>query len=82
MAAVSKSEYPEIKVIHIDEMALFDAWTEIQNSLEHGSIVDVWRGEVQPIRCENPECHYCMATEVLKDPINYKDLIMSWGNAS
>ena len=82
VAAVSKSEYPEIKVIHIDEMALFDAWTEIQNSLEHGSIVDVWRGEVQPIRCENPECHYCMATEVLKDPINYKDLIMSWGNAS
>ena len=76
ISAVSKSEYPEIKLVHIDDLSLYDAWTEIKNSLENGSIVDVWKGEVDPIRCNKPECHYCMATEVLKEPINYKDLIM------
>ena len=76
IAPVSKSEYPEIKLVHIDDVSLFDAWTEIKNSLENGSIVDVWRGNVEPIRCNKPECHYCTATEVLTEPINYKDLIM------
>lgn len=76
IAAVSKSEYPEIKLVHIDDVSLFDAWTEIKNSLENGSISDVWQGDIDPIRCEKPECHYCMSTEVLTEPINYKDLIM------
>ena len=76
ISAVSKSEFPEIKVIHIDDISLFDAVTEIKNSIENTSLVDVWQGKVEPIRCEKPDCHYCMATEVLKEPINYKDLIM------
>lgn len=76
VAAVSKSEYPEIKLIHIDDLSLYDAWTEIKNSLENGTLVEVWQGKFEPIRCNNPECHYCMSTEVLKEPINYKELIM------
>lgn len=76
IAPVSKSEYPEIKLVHIDDLSLYDAWTEIKNSFENGSIIEVWRGEIEPIRCNKPECHFCMATEVLKEPINYKDLIM------
>ena len=76
IAAVSKSEFPEIKLVHIDDVSLFDAWTEIKNSLENGSVVDVWKGDIEPIRCNKPDCHYCMATEVLTEPINYKDLIM------
>ena len=76
IAVVSKSDYPEIKLVHIDDVSLHDAWKEIQNSLENGSIADVWKGNVEPIRCNKPECHYCMATEVLTEPINYKDLIM------
>ena len=76
IAVVSKSEYPEIKLVHIDDLSLYDSWTEIKTSLENGSLVDVWRGEIEPIRCEHPDCHYCMSTEVLKEPINYKDLIM------
>ena len=76
IAPVSKSDFPEIKLVHIDDVSLHDAWKEIQNSLENGSIVDVWKGEVEPIRCNKPDCHYCMATEVLTEPINYKDLIM------
>lgn len=76
IAPVSKSEYPEIKLVHIDDVSLFDSITEIKNSLENGSLVDVWKGNIEPIRCNKPECHYCMATEVLTEPINYKDLIM------
>ena len=76
IAPVSKSEYPEIKLVHIDDVSLFDAWTEIENSFENGSIVEVWKGNIEPIRCNKPECHYCMSTEVLTEPINYKDLIM------
>ena len=76
VAAVSKSKFPEIKLIHIDDLSLYDSWTEIKNSLENGTLVDVWRGKIDPIRCNNPECHYCMSTEVLKEPINYKELIM------
>lgn len=76
IAPVSKSEYPEIKLVHIDDVSLFDSLTEIKNSFENASLVDVWKGNIEPIRCNKPECHYCMATEVLTEPINYKDLIM------
>ena len=76
IAPVSKSEYPEIKLVHIDDVSLFDSITEIKNSLENGSLVEVWKGNIEPIRCNKPDCHYCMSTEVLTEPINYKDLIM------
>lgn len=76
IAPVSKSEYPEIKLVHIDDLSLYDAWTEIKNSLENESLVDVWQGKVDPVRCNKPDCKYCMSTEVLKEPINYKELIM------
>ena len=76
IAVVSKSNYPEIKLVHIDDVSLFDAWTEIKTSLEVGSLVKVWKGEIEPIRCNHPDCHFCMSTEVLTEPINYKDLIM------
>ena len=76
IAPVSKSEYPEIKLVHIDDVSLYDAWTEIKSSFENGSIIDVWRGNVEPIRCDKPDCKYCISTEVLTEPINYKELIM------
>lgn len=75
IAAVSKSEHPEIKVIHIDDVSLYDALAEVKRSCENTSLLDVWRGEIEPIRCESPGCHYCIDTEILKDVINYKDLI-------
>lgn len=76
IAGVSKSNYPEIELIHIDDVSLFDSWTEIKNSLENGSLVDVWKGTIEAIRCSRSKCHYCMTTKVLTEPINYKDLIM------
>lgn len=75
IAAVSKSNHPEIKIIHVDDIALYDAITEVKQSFESDSIVDVWKGNIEPIRCGRPECDYCVDTEVLTDPINYKDLI-------
>ena len=75
IAAVSKSDHPEIKIIHIDDLSLFDALAEVKNSCEYTSLLDVWRGNVEPLRCESPNCHYCIDTEVLIDTLNYKDLI-------
>lgn len=75
IAAVTKSMHPEIKVIHVDDVSLFDALTEVKHSCENTSLLDVWRGEVEPIRCESPNCNYCIDTEVLHEPISYKDLI-------
>lgn len=76
VSAVSKSDFPEIEVIHIDDVALYDAITEIKNSIESTTLMDVWKGLEKPIRCERPDCNYCMSTKVLKEPINYKELIM------
>lgn len=75
IAAVSKSEHPEIKIIHVDDYSLFDALTEVRNSCENTSLLDVWRGKVEPLRCDSPNCHYCVDTEVLTKVVNYKDLI-------
>lgn len=75
IAAVSKSDHPEIKVIHIDDYSLMSALDEVKKSLEFGSIAQVWRGEVEPVRCESPSCHYCVDTEVLTKVVNYRDLI-------
>ena len=75
IAAVSKSKHPEIKVIHIDDYSLYDALTTVKLSCENTSLLDVWRGNVEPIRCESPNCNYCIDTEVLTGTINYKDLI-------
>ena len=73
--AVSKSIHPEIKIIHIDDLALYDALVEIKNSFENTNVIGVWRGEFEPLRCESPSCHYCIDTEVLTNVVNYKDLI-------
>ena len=75
IAAVSKSKHPEIKVIHIDDYSLYDALSTVKLSCENTSLLDVWRGNVEPIRCESPNCNYCIDTEVLTGTINYKDLI-------
>lgn len=75
IAAVSKSDHPEIKIIHVDDISLFDALTEVKNSCENTPLLEVWQGTVEPIRCNSPSCEYCIDTEVLTDVINYKDLI-------
>lgn len=75
ICAVSKSEHPEIKIIHIDDISLYDAITEVKRSIENTSLVDVWKGKAEPLRCDSADCHYCVDTEVLERPVNYRDLI-------
>lgn len=75
ICAVSKSEHPEVKVIYIDDYSLADALKEVQNSCENGSLLSVWRGEVEPLRCGSSECNYCVDTEELTEPIPYRELI-------
>lgn len=80
IAAVSKSaDYPEIKIIYVDDFSLFDELTTIKESLERTTLVDVWRKKARPIRCERPDCHYCIETEKLTDTINYRDLVFEGG---
>lgn len=75
IAAVSKSNHPEIKVIHVDDLTLFDALSQVKNSCENTGLLRVWRGEIEPLRCESPSCNYCVDTEVLSGTVNYRDLI-------
>lgn len=75
ICVVSKSEHPEVKVIWIDDFSLADALKEVENSCVNGSLLKVWRGEVEPLRCGSAECGYCIDTEVLEEPISYRDLI-------
>lgn len=75
VCAVSKGKHPEIKVIAIDNQSLNSAIEEIENSVKYGSLVDVWKGKVEPMRCNSPECPYCVDTEVLTEIVDYRDLI-------
>lgn len=78
--AVSKSaDYPEIKVIYVDDYSLFDGLTTIKESLRRQSLVDVWQRKARPVRCGRPDCHYCTETEKLTDTVNYRELIFEGG---
>lgn len=79
IAAVSKKDHPEIKLISVDEFSLMDALSVIENSLTTESFEDVWHGKIEPMRCNNPDCDYCHDTEVLTETVNYRDLIFEWG---
>ena len=77
--AVSKSaDYPEIKIIYVDNYALFDELTVIKQSLRT-PLVDVWKNKVAPVKCGRADCHYCIETEKLTDTVNYRDLIAEGG---
>lgn len=75
VCAVSKGKHPEIKVISIDDTSLNSAIEEIEKSIKYTSLVDVWKGNVEPMRCNSPECPYCVDTEVLTEITDYRDLI-------
>lgn len=74
VCAVSKGKHPEIKVIAIDNISLNSALEEIEKSIKYSPLVDVWRGEIEPTRCESPNCPYCVDTEVLTKVMDYRDL--------
>lgn len=71
IAAVTKEDSPEIKIIEIDDFTLQNALDEIKMNMEN--VLAVKEGKVEPIPCG--KCDYCKATEILVDPISYRDLI-------
>ncbi len=72
IAAVTKEDTPEIKIIEIDDFSLNDALEQVKMNMP--SVLAVKNGEYEPTRCGH--CDYCKATEKLSSPINYRDLIM------
>lgn len=72
ISVVTKSDFPEIKVLYIPQVDLDHALYEIEMNME--SVLMVKNGEAAPIRCE--ECDYCHSTEVLKGAVNHQDLIL------
>lgn len=72
IAAVTKEDSPEIKIIYIDQMALDHALNEVEMNM--ASVLAVKNGEAEPIRCGR--CDYCKTTEVLTGPVRMDDLIM------
>lgn len=72
IAAVTKEEYPEIKIIGLRQSEMDHALNEVEMNMQ--SILAVKRGEAEPIRCER--CDYCKSTEVLTGPVSLDDLIM------
>ena len=72
ISVVTKSDFPEIKVLYIPQIDLDHALNEVEMNME--SVLAVKSGEAEPIRCE--ECDYCHSTEVLSGAINHQDLIL------
>lgn len=77
ITAVSKNKHPERKIIGIDGSELFDGLSTVKSSLA-GSLPKVWRGEIQPTRCERPSCPYCLDTEKVTEVVDHRDLIITF----
>ena len=71
IAAVSKSDNPEIAVINIPQNILDHALNYIEMNMN--SYLSIRNGESEPIRCES--CPYCIRTRKLTAPIGIEDLL-------
>lgn len=72
IAVVTKEDFPEIKVIYIDQMTLDHALNEVQ--MNTPNVLAVKNGEIEPMRCG--QCDFCKETEELTGPIRMEDLIL------
>lgn len=78
IAVITKEEEPDIAIIGLQEasggnMLLDNALNTIKNNAE--SFKSILTGEIEPTRCERPDCMYCRRTKRLTEPIFYQDLI-------
>lgn len=71
IAVVTKDEYPEIKVLYIDQLTLDHALNEVEMNIQ--SVLMVKNEEAEPTRCGT--CNYCKSTEVLTGVINHDELV-------
>lgn len=71
IAAVSKSDEPDIEIIYIDQQTLDNALNTVEMNM--ASVLAVKNREIEPIRCG--KCKYCLHTKKLSGPISMYDLI-------
>lgn len=71
IAAVTKSDHPQIRIIQIPQIWLDDALTAVEYNLPR--ILAIKRGEIMPDRCE--QCDYCNDSYVIDKPIMATDLL-------
>lgn len=71
IAAVTKEEYPNIEIIHVDDIYLREAMKSVEAGIKH--VLDVKSGKIKPHRCGI--CNYCHKTKILRQPIEIKDLV-------
>lgn len=74
VCAVSKEKHPNIEVLSVDDISLNTALATIENSIKYTPLVDVWQGNIEPMRCESPNCPYCVDTKILTKITDYRDL--------
>lgn len=70
IAAVTKSDHPQMRLIQIPQTWLDDALSVVEAYLPR--IVRIKKGEIEPDRCE--QCDYCNDTYVIDKPIMATDL--------
>lgn len=70
IAAVTKEEEPDIRIIQITQNYLDEALTVIESNIRR--VLSVKNGEVEPDRCDICDC--CKHNRVLKAPISIIDL--------
>lgn len=71
IAAVTKSDHPQFRLIHIPQIWLDDAISIVEYNLPR--ILRIKSGEIPADRCER--CDYCNDTYVVKKPISATELV-------
>lgn len=71
LACLSKEKSPDIELISINQKRLDDVLLEVKHNT--GVISALKSGEIESKRCDI--CDFCKETKVLKEVINYEDLI-------
>ena len=75
IAAASKEEYPDIRVIQLDQTWMDAALAEVEKNVP--TILALKNGEYEPVRCERSDCNYCKHTKVLTHSIWASELVVN-----
>lgn len=62
LAVADKMTHPICDVIQLPPKMLDEALDRVKRNAEH--IIQLKNGEIEPIRCESSDCHYCRDTHV------------------
>lgn len=72
IAGISKEDPPDYDIIHVSDVYLNEALSNVELNMPH--VLNVKYGREEPTRCR--KCAYCKKTKVLTAPIELSDLMM------